>query len=277
MIDVDQLANTFASSHYEIHEVNRLVIQPRSILREFKTLKYGFLFVMRGEARMTVNGTIYELQSGSVFHAAPGMKMDSRVISETEYEYYAVFYGVDQMHEEKEEVAHNALNVHFKMDQGVNPRIVELLAMLQEHAYHPGGMEKLRVKQLFLSIMVEVLMGYRQRESVTSPSEQVIEEALSYINVNYMNPLTLDELAETHGMNSKQFSYFFHKYTGFRPIDYVIHHRMERARDLLKSGHFLIRDVAISVGYPNPLYFSRVFKNKFGVSPSAYADQLENH
>ncbi|OMF16929.1 AraC family transcriptional regulator [Paenibacillus amylolyticus] len=277
MIDVDQLANTFASSHYEIHEVNRLVIQPRSILREFKTLKYGFLFVMRGEARMTVNGTIYELQSGSVFHAAPGMKMDSRVISETEYEYYAVFYGSDKIDEKKEQDVHNALKVHFKMDQAVNPRIVELLAMLQEHAYHSGGMEKLRVKQLFLSILVEVLMGYRQRESVTSPSEQVIEEALSYINVNYMNPLTLDELAETHGMNSKQFSYFFHKYTGLRPIDYVIHHRMERARDLLKSGNFLIRDVAISVGYPNPLYFSRVFKNKFGVSPSAYADQLERH
>lgn len=61
-------------------------------------------------------------------------------------------------------------------------------------------------------------MGYRQRESVTSPSEQVIEEALSYINVNYMNPLTLDELAETHGMNSKQFSYFFISTQDYDPL-----------------------------------------------------------
>ncbi|WP_228469245.1 helix-turn-helix transcriptional regulator [Paenibacillus sp. JNUCC31] len=76
---------------------------------------------------------------------------------------------------------------------------------------------------------------------------------------HYMNLLTLDELVGLHGMSSKRFSYFFHKYTGFRPIDYVIHYRMERAGELLRSGNYLIHDVAISVGC------------KFGVSPSEYA------
>jgi YesN/AraC family two-component response regulator len=46
---------------------------------------------------------------------------------------------------------------------------------------------------------------------------------------------------------------------------------MERAGELLKSGSYLIRDIAISVGYTNPLYFSRIFKKKFGTSPSEYA------
>ncbi|MGO4184478.1 helix-turn-helix transcriptional regulator [Paenibacillus sp. TAF43_2] len=63
---------------------------------------------------------------------------------------------------------------------------------------------------------------------------------------------------------------FFHKYTGFRPIDYVINYRMERASDLLKAGNYSIHDIAVSVGYTNSLYFSRLFKKKFGLSPSAY-------
>nr|WP_272491110.1 helix-turn-helix transcriptional regulator [Paenibacillus apiarius] len=92
-----------------------------------------------------------------------------------------------------------------------------------------------------------------------------------------MNPLTLDELAELHSMSPKRFSYFFHKYTGYRLIDYLINDRMERASELLKAGNFPIRDIAVSVGYVNPLYFSRVFKKKFGVSPSAYAYKLDNH
>ncbi|WP_309473831.1 helix-turn-helix transcriptional regulator [Paenibacillus thiaminolyticus] len=50
-------------------------------------------------------------------------------------------------------------------------------------------------------------------------------------------------------------------------------YRMERASELLKAGIFPIRDIAVSVGYANPLYFSRAFKKKFGMSPSAYADQ----
>ncbi|MDN4600841.1 helix-turn-helix domain-containing protein [Paenibacillus sp. F6_3S_P_1C] len=268
MTDVDHLALIFAENSLKIDGINRLVLQPNSILREFRTLNYGFLFVIRGEASMSVNGTIYELQPGSVFHAAPGMQLDSQVNGHSEYEYYLLFYSFVQL--EKVDGVPEC-NSHFKLDSGANPRVVELLVMLQEQLHSERGIGKLRVKELFISIMVLVFTGCIQRKSITSPSEKVIEQAISYIHGHYMNLLTLDELAELHGMSSKRFSYFFHKYTGFRPIDYVIHYRMERAGELLKSGNYLIRDVAISVGYTNPLYFSRVFKKKFGISPSEYA------
>ncbi|RAW15530.1 AraC family transcriptional regulator [Paenibacillus taichungensis] len=267
MTNVDQLASIFADNSFKIDGINRLVLQPKSILREFRTLNHGFLFVVRGEASMSVDGTVYELQPGSVFHAAPGMQLDSQVNCHSEYEYYLLFYSFDQL--EKGDSIQEC-DSHFKLDSGANPRVVELLVMLQEQLHVQGGIGKLRVKELFLSIMVQVLTGCSQREGGTSPSEKVIEQAISYIHGHYMNLLTLDELAELHGMSSKRFSYFFHKYTGFRPIDYVIHYRMERAGELLKSGSYLIRDVAISVGYINPLYFSRIFKSKFGVSPSEY-------
>ncbi|GGI44709.1 hypothetical protein GCM10008018_08450 [Paenibacillus marchantiophytorum] len=58
-------------------------------------------------------------------------------------------------------------------------------------------------------------------------------------------------------MNSKRFSYYFYKYTGFRPINFFIQYRMERASELLKIGDFPISYIAVSVGYANPLYFSR--------------------
>lgn len=269
MIDLDQLAEGFASGSYEIDEVFRLVIQPKSVLREFRTVKYGFLFVLRGEARIRVNGTVYELQSGSVFHAAPDMQMDSKVIGASELEYYSLFYSWDEKH------SGHGCNAHFKLEPGANPRLLALLTMLQQNAHTLGGIGKLRVKELFLRILHQVLIGCSHRESDSSPSKRVIEEAVTYIHGQYMHPLTLDDLAELHDMSTKRFSYFFHKYTGFRPIDYVIHYRMERARELLQTGNYPIRDIAVSVGYPNALYFSRVFKRKFGVAPSAYASQGE--
>ncbi|WP_311295112.1 AraC family transcriptional regulator [Paenibacillus sp. MER TA 81-3] len=60
-------------------------------------------------------------------------------------------------------------------------------------------------------------------------------------------------------------------------MDFVIQHRMERACELLKTGNFPIRDIAVSVGYGNPIYFNRAFKKRFAVSPSAYANKLNNH
>ncbi|MBU5350676.1 AraC family transcriptional regulator [Paenibacillus barcinonensis] len=273
MINVDKLASIFADNLYEIDGVNRMILQPKSVLRGFRTLNHGFIFVIRGEASMSVNGTVYELYPGSVFHAAPGMYLDSQVNGQSEYEYYSLFYRYDRAGEDK---CVPELFSHYKLESGADPRVVELLIMLQKQFSNQGGIGKLRIKQLFLSIMVHIFTGYSQRERAASPCEKMVEEAISYIQGHYMNPMTLDELAKLHGVGSKRFSYFFHKYTGFRPIDYVIHYRLERASELLRSGNYLVRDVAASVGYTNPLYFSRAFKKKFGVSPSEFTPQLDN-
>ncbi|MCY9589012.1 AraC family transcriptional regulator [Paenibacillus chitinolyticus] len=274
MIDLDKLAGIFAGCSYDIEGTYRLVIQPQSVLSDFRTVRHGFLFIIRGEAKMCVNGTAYRLLPGSVFHAAPGMRLDSRVIGQSELEYYLLFYRLDKLGNENRD---HECDSHFKLEPGANPRVTELLILLQQNVHTPGGIGKLRVKELFLSIVHQVLAGCRYRENSHFPSKRVIEEAVAYINGHYMNPLTLDGLAELHAMSSKRFSYFFHKYTGFRPIDYVIRYRMERASELLKTGHFPIRDIAVSVGYANQLYFSRIFKKKFGVSPSAYIHKMENY
>jgi AraC-like DNA-binding protein len=267
MINLEKLARILTRSTYEIVDGYRLVIQPKSILREFTTVKHGFLFVIHGGARICVNGTFYDLHPGSVFHAAPGMQMDSKVIGQTELEYYTLFYRFDMPND----IHHiHECNSHFKLEPGENLRIIELLMLLHQNVHPSGEIGKLRVKELFLSLMHQVLMSCKYKETGSSPSERMVEEAIAYIDGHYMNPLTLGELAELYAMTTNRFSYFFHKHTGFRPIDYLVNYRMERACDLLKAGNFPIRDIAVSVGYDNPLYFSRLFKKKFGVSPSAY-------
>lgn len=269
MADVERLAEIFANNSYDIENVYRLVIQPKSVHREFITEKHGFLFIVRGAVRITVNGTIYDLHPGCVLHAAPKMSMEAKVTSRSELEYYSVFYQLDKTCTEQ---SNHECNAHFKLELEAIPSVIELLMLLHQNVHIPGGIGKIRVKALFLSIMHHIFVSYTNRANSSSPNQEVIEKAISYIQRNYMNPLTLEELAAIHAMNPRRFSYYFYKYTGLRPIDYVIQYRMERASELLKIGGFSISDIAFSVGYVNPLYFSRAFKKKFGVSPSAYAN-----
>ncbi|ANY66649.1 AraC family transcriptional regulator [Paenibacillus sp. BIHB 4019] len=276
MIDVDELAEMFAGGSYDIAEVHRFVIQPGNVLRGYKTMKHGLLFPVRGEARIRVDNATYDLQAGSIFHSPPNKLLHAHVTSQSEYEYYTVLYRFNNLYDTD---SPSTFDTHFRLEPGVHSRIHEHLAMLLHHMHSTGGIGKLRVKELFLGIMHQVFVGCKHRESGGSdypPDKKAIEEAVSYINGHYMDPLTLDELSELHAMSPKRFSYFFHKYTGFRPIDYVIHYRMERASELLKIGEFPIGDIAGSVGYSNPLYFSRIFKKKFGLSPSAYSQKQEH-
>lgn len=267
MIDVDEVARTFADGSTCIEKVFRFVIPPKSGLREFRTVKHGFLFALGGEARLCANGAGYYLRPGSVFHAGPDVHLEWQSAGSSRFEYDLLFYRVGAP---AEAGGDHPCNRHFVLEPGAIPGVVEGLALLHQNMHATGGMAKLRVKQLFLSVLHQVLEGCQQRASAGPPAKRAIEEAVACISGHYMNALTLNELAERHAMSAKRFSYYFHKYTGYRPIDYVIHYRLEKASELLKTGHFPIRDIAASVGYANPLYFSRVFQKKFGMSPSAY-------
>ena len=66
----------------------------------------------------------------------------------------------------------------------------------------------------------------------------------------------------------------FKEHTGKSAIDYIIHLRIETAKNLLKKTTYTINEISSKVGFKNPLYFSRKFKEKTGVSPSEYKKQF---
>ena len=62
----------------------------------------------------------------------------------------------------------------------------------------------------------------------------------------------------------------FRAYTGYPPRQYLIRLKVNRARELLSYSSYNISEIARLVGYDNPLYFSRVFSQNMGCSPSEY-------
>ena len=84
---------------------------------------------------------------------------------------------------------------------------------------------------------------------------------------SYNKNLCLEDLADIVGMNKAHFSYTFNKIYHIRPIDYLIRLRLKKAVNLLLSG-VSVTETAINVGYHDPLYFSRLYKKYFGISPS---------
>ena len=60
------------------------------------------------------------------------------------------------------------------------------------------------------------------------------------------------------------------------PHEYIIDYRMEQAKKLIASGKFNISEVSFMVGYDDIHYFSRLFKQKVGCTPTEYAEGKEN-
>ena len=58
--------------------------------------------------------------------------------------------------------------------------------------------------------------------------------------------------------------------TGYTPNDYLRLFRLKKAAELLSEGNYNVSEISYKVGISDPLYFSRCFKQQFGVSPSVY-------
>lgn len=94
-----------------------------------------------------------------------------------------------------------------------------------------------------------------------------IKEALSFIEQNFQNDISIEDIAACCGLNRSYFGKIFHDTIGRSPQDFLISYRMTKAAELLKITALSIADIGNAVGYPNQLHFSRAFKNVYGMSP----------
>ncbi|MDE7016499.1 MAG: AraC family transcriptional regulator [Lachnospiraceae bacterium] len=101
-----------------------------------------------------------------------------------------------------------------------------------------------------------------------------IKEAFSFIEQNFQNNISVEDIASCCGLNRSYFGKIFRENTGKSPQDFLITYRMVKATELLKLTQLTIGDIGNAVGYPNQLHFSRAFKNVYGLSPRQW--RIEN-
>jgi len=100
-----------------------------------------------------------------------------------------------------------------------------------------------------------------------------VEPTLRYLRQNIDHSLTLTDMADHANLSKPHFSRIFKDQTGYSPMDYFIHMKIQRASSLLVLTDMTVREIALTVGYEDPYYFSRLFKKVIGLSPSAVRDQ----
>lgn len=102
-----------------------------------------------------------------------------------------------------------------------------------------------------------------------------VEKALSCIHSEYMNPITVQQIADRLSLDRCYFSTIFKERTGLPPLQYLIRLRMEKAAELMVDYGESASTAGASVGYPDLYHFSKAFKAHFGLSPRAYLRQTK--
>lgn len=113
--------------------------------------------------------------------------------------------------------------------------------------------------------------------TITTLDEQLIKKAIDYVETNIASPaLSVEDLSRHLGMSRVHLYKKLTTITGRSPIEFIRILRLKRAAQMLKDPSQNVSDVAYSVGFNNPKYFTKYFKEEFGVLPSKYYLQQDD-
>ena len=105
-------------------------------------------------------------------------------------------------------------------------------------------------------------------------SQITIKKAEQYIDDNYNNRITLDEISEYVGISKYYFSALFKKETGNTFSNYLNTVRIEKAKQMIKDPKVTISDVAFEVGFNDYTYFCKTFKKFTGMTATEYRNKI---
>lgn len=232
-------------------------------------LRSGYLihYVLSGKGYYRVNNTMYRLGEGDAFLICPDE---------------LIYYEADR----KDPWTYTWIGF-----QGVKIRgYLDRTSLLMTPVFHYGHDDRIRLchEKMFEAnqlpgnrdlIMNSILYEYLFLLARKFPREQIspgekqslyVEEALRYLESRYGQELSIQSLADELGLDRSHLHRVFKAATGSSPQEYLLDLRIRKASELLEKTDLPVSVIALSVGYEDTLYFSRLFKKKKGVSPTGY-------
>jgi AraC family transcriptional regulator of arabinose operon len=154
---------------------------------------------------------------------------------------------------------------------GHDPQLMSLFEEVidtVEHGYTPSHL--LYASQT-LTHLIGLMIWHRQQKWRGKPEpRQKIVQSIFYMKTHLNRPLTVSMLATIANLSPSHYSALFKQQTGYAPIDYFIRLRIHQACQLLDNSDMSVKEVAVTLGYEDAFYFSRVFKSLNDISPREY-------
>ena len=221
-------------------------------------VRNGFLLIHKGGCRYEWDDVTVDLQPGSLIYLPSGCH---RVVTVTErpFSFYRLSFTMTDLSE--------GAPVIFSKTPVVFTDKASKNLFSQAEALVPSTLSQ-NNKLGSCGLMFDFL--HTLSRQLTPQHGGRITAALDYIESRYTEPMDVARLAELCALSESQFYDAFKKKTGMSPIRYRNHLRVRQAKILLESGEITNQEIGQMLGFETIHYFSRVFKEHAGISPSQY-------
>ena len=243
----------------------------------YEVLKNAVIhYVTKGYGTFKFNGKVYNLKQGDIFILLKGMQVEYVASIDDPWEYYWIGFSGSNANEYLNRTSITNSCVANCKENSKIPQIILNMCEISK-TYNPSSSDDILLLKELYSLLYALIeefpkpFEYKDKELHT-----YIQDALNFINSNYMHSITVQEIADYVNLSRSYLYKMFIKNLGISPQRYLINLRMYKATLLLKGTKFPIGEVANSVGYSDSLLFSKTFSKHFSMSPLNYRNNQVN-
>jgi len=225
-------------------------------------------YCVKGRGFCEVAGRRFPVGQGDVFAVPRGL---SHAYASDERDPWTVYWFHAQGDDLESWLERLALSaeapvLRVGLDAGLLRLFRELVETLEED---PGLQRVLYASQVLHHLLGRLLLSKR-RSPARGSSRDRVRASIELMSAQPERALDVRGLASRAGLSTSRYAALFRELSGSGPRSYLEQRRMERAAELLRGSSQRVADVALSVGYADPLHFSRAFRRRVGLPPTAY-------
>ncbi len=246
-----------------------------------------------GNCTFTINGKEYAFQKGDVAIIPQDTMYAPHTESFCEYTFFHFDGDLPQIEKSPEEItpfdevsykkpsygytSHSEtdteLLLDYKITLGSQQQNVDLLVRkCMNTRLHYEEKQQLLLTIQFSEMLFHISQAHCERFRSASAFSAQVNKILTYIKANYTGPITLDDICKSMNVSKQYCMRVFKKYMHTTINEYILDLRMRHAAYLLSSTYMNVSEAADYLGFSSTSYFSRVFKQYYGVSPSEYLE-----
>ncbi len=255
---------------------------PNSSFGPCARIHYLFHYVISGAGTLAADDETgkahwFRVHSGQGFMIFPDQITTYWADQDHPWEY--VWIEFDGMYA-KEVIRQSGLSIDSPVYHSVDKALTaDMLNCMLELAEKSDDTQFYKLSKLyqFADCLIRSSKKFRRWDASGTMSDYYLQTAFSYIEHNFMNPITVESIAQQCNIHRNRLLKIFKDSIGKSPQEYLISYRMSKASQLLTTTKLSINEIGNAIGYPNQLHFSRAFKNIYGVSPKKYREENMNY
>lgn len=231
---------------------------------------YLIHFILDGQGIFETGNRTYHLKKGQAFLIVPEAVTYYRADAADPWTYaWAGFQGIQA----ESYLRQAGLSMESPILDRIAPEIVErCIRQMHDSRALPSGRD-LKLTSLLYSLfshMAETNPPHAPESRKDDRQDKYVNKVVDFIGTNYGNKISISQIANFVGLDRSYLCAVFKSRTGSSIQEYLIAFRMNKACGLMGNSLLSIGDIARSVGYEDPLLFSKMFKKEKGLSPRQY-------